>query len=385
MDTNHSVDLHNSETPIKRPLGVTIFAWLTIIGSLLTILTPIVVSNFHPMMHQISAHLNWMYFVSFAQSLIMFICAFFLFKRKEWARKLFLIMTMLGFIYGVGMHVFSFNETIFSAQHDKTKSVFKNHMSKFKYQADPSDESYLLFDDIEKDFSIAMNAGLESQNMLSQFWGLGIGVLWIWFVFVYFNRKDVRACFRKDSALDKGSRIFVRGFALIVIVSLLMQSYLTIIEKHQMKYLDNGQQLLTEGKHAAAMEMWAKGLDIPPGHPALHYARGQQFYIQKNYDEALNEFNRAIALEKHDPELLLMRAKAYFKMKKYDLAISDLDKTLELDPVNEEALYATSYIHLENNQYELARQNAQNVISLNPNHYDAHTILGKFYIIVNRD
>lgn len=91
------------------------------------------------------------------------------------------------------------------------------------------------------------------------------------------------------------------------------------------------------GDHAAAVELYARTLEVAPDHVNAHLHRGFCLSLLKRYEEAAAEFGAVIARKPEHAQAYLSRGSAYAKLGRHAEAIADFDRVIALDARNGEA------------------------------------------------
>lgn len=95
---------------------------------------------------------------------------------------------------------------------------------------------------------------------------------------------------------------------------------------------------LSKNEIAAALENYAKAIELNPKSPVIYLNRAIAHSKNKDYDAAISDFDTSIELNPDDISAYANRAALFEKIGKQDLAVLDFKKILELDDKNEIAL-----------------------------------------------
>lgn len=91
------------------------------------------------------------------------------------------------------------------------------------------------------------------------------------------------------------------------------------------------------GDHAAAVDLYARTLEVAPEHVNAHLHRGFSLTILKRYEEAAADFSAVIDRKPEHAQAYLSRGSAYAKLGRHAEAIADFDRVIALDARNGEA------------------------------------------------
>ena len=151
-------------------------------------------------------------------------------------------------------------------------------------------------------------------------------------------------------------------------------------------YVNQAQELYSEGKITQAIEAYKKAIYSNPGNPSnyVELARLQVFAGQ--YDEAITNTQNALLKNPNNPLAQAVQAWALGMTGKYGEAELEIKKALALDPNNAlaHAYYAEILINQRDfNLYDKAAEESRIARDLNPNLFETHRARG--LVLMNTD
>lgn len=96
--------------------------------------------------------------------------------------------------------------------------------------------------------------------------------------------------------------------------------------------IEQGIQLVENGKHGAAMDVFNEVLALDNNNFIAYNARGNIYTNWQEYENSLSDYSNAIDLEPFYPPPYYNRGRVYNNLGRYDEAIIDLQKSIELSP-----------------------------------------------------
>ena len=130
------------------------------------------------------------------------------------------------------------------------------------------------------------------------------------------------------------------------------------------------------GHHRAAMELFAKAVNLRPDVAEFHCNLGGALTVMGQVDEALAAFAKALAINPHYPEALCSLADALCVKGRWNEAIPLYEKSETIKPHDAAALrnYATALMKL--GQWDKSMRFAEASLAMDANHAPPHVTLG---------
>jgi tetratricopeptide (TPR) repeat protein len=97
-------------------------------------------------------------------------------------------------------------------------------------------------------------------------------------------------------------------------------------------YVNHGEELLTKGDYAAALQNFEKALQIDPTMWPAYYARAHVFVIQHKWDLALRDLNAAIQFKGNFAPLFTQRSMVNQHFGNYWPSLRDANKAVRVAP-----------------------------------------------------
>lgn len=141
--------------------------------------------------------------------------------------------------------------------------------------------------------------------------------------------------------------------------------------------IKSGNDYLSKGDFAHAIEAYTNYIRINPGSPAIFYARGSAYYRSHDDDRAIKDYTDAIRLAPDYGEAFRDRAHAYEDKGDYGHAIQDYTQAMRLRPGDISLLYSRASNYERKGEYELAIADFTEIIHRFPQAADAYRDRGQ--------
>ena len=143
------------------------------------------------------------------------------------------------------------------------------------------------------------------------------------------------------------------------------------MEKDYKYYLDNGIFEFRHGRFEAALENFAKSIELKNDFEISYFYRGAAHQVLENFDEAMLDYTKSIQLNPKMVDAYYNRAKIILERKdiinpNFLGAVQDLEKALELDDKFVDALFAMAAAKKKLGKYEEALEFLDRLLSIEP-------------------
>lgn len=119
--------------------------------------------------------------------------------------------------------------------------------------------------------------------------------------------------------------------------------------------------------YAAAVEEYARVVQMKPALPEAHNNLGAAYKKMGAWDEAAASFTQAVALREHYSEAWSNRGWVYIEQKRWREARSDFAKALQINPRDEGALYGLAQVLRTDRDYAGAQAALKKLMAQSPN------------------
>jgi Tfp pilus assembly protein PilF len=119
--------------------------------------------------------------------------------------------------------------------------------------------------------------------------------------------------------------------------------------------------------YAAAVEQYARVVQLRPDFPEAHNNLGVAFRKHGDLGKAIESLDRALELRGDYSEAWSNRGWVYVQQKKWREARADFERALKIDPHHEGALYGLSHVLKEARDYAGAQKALKGLIVQSPN------------------
>lgn len=125
--------------------------------------------------------------------------------------------------------------------------------------------------------------------------------------------------------------------ALFTTLLVLTISTLHVMGQDPQAHVDNGQQLIQNGKYEEALEQFNMAIILDPASKTAFIQRAFTYSVLKDYESAISDYSHVLQLNPALISAYLSRGSAYNKLERFEEALQDFNKVIELDPNNSEA------------------------------------------------
>ena len=125
--------------------------------------------------------------------------------------------------------------------------------------------------------------------------------------------------------------------ALFTTLLVLTISTLHVMGQDPQAHVDNGQQLIKNGKYEEALEQFNMAIILDPASQTAFIQRAFTYSVLKDYESAISDYSHVLQLNPALISAYLSRGSAYNKLERFEEALQDFNKVIELDPNNSEA------------------------------------------------
>jgi len=279
--------------------------------------------------------------ILFLQDYCALVLGFFIFKRKEWARRGILILTAGGFLLAMAYNsVPNFKDSLQKDQTSTQRQQIKRQealLERIENQDPYNYEELSKFINDVNQKTYSQQENLYFNVILILFY-----LLWFLFVYFFFTNPRVKEQFTWDPGIDKSGRYFIRFLVFFCVIAVCCSL-------------------------------------IFPSQVRLHFSRGLDYRNRGEWGKSFQEYSMAIWFDPQNKELYMRRGYVLEKMGNASQALKDYDKALELDPFFTQVLINRSLIYYNWGMYKDALGDALVVVKHEPQNDDGQLCLGSFY------
>lgn len=136
---------------------------------------------------------------------------------------------------------------------------------------------------------------------------------------------------------------------------------------HARSLQDEGRVLLNEGDYRAAIDAYAKVIELDPTFGDAYYNRGLAYINLGLYDRALADMDAAIRINPDDADVYLNKGMIYLTMEEPYLAQSNYEEAIRVDPQSANGHLGRGAARFDLGQYKGSIDDFNEAIRLAPN------------------